>query len=124
MKNNLIYKLNDAVLKGINESFDMDDLGNEIVADHVEKSHVVKHSKLYNGLQRFINAGYNLDKRLKGQVDDYADVFCGIFGNIRDLDDETNELLKKLTFDQKRSLWWFFVGIPKLVSIVQNSEPI
>jgi len=43
-------KIRGAILKGINEAFDIDDLGNEIEDKPVTKKSVSKHSKIYLGL--------------------------------------------------------------------------
>jgi len=58
----------------INESFDIEDMGNNITASSHRKEKVGKHSKIYKRLMDIINSGFDFDNAFEGIDIDY-DIF-------------------------------------------------
>jgi len=52
----LKHKIRNAVLKGINEAFDIDDMGIDLTTSAATKRHVGKHSRLYGQLKCFLES--------------------------------------------------------------------
>jgi len=92
----LVDKIKDAVLKGLNEGFDIDDMGHDISALGVHKSGVSKHSKIHDSVVNFIQKGYSAAKpkkclsMLTAEDIELLEYVCN---NIDDLDDDTARLV-------------------------------
>jgi len=62
INDDLKRRLKNAVIRGINEGFDIEDLGNEIEElKPAKKKKVTKHSKMYGEMKKFISKGYDFD---------------------------------------------------------------
>jgi len=61
--------MTDAIINGLNEAFDIDDMNNVIDDVPVTKQQVRKHSKIYDDVVRFVNE--NDDKTIYGKIKDY-----------------------------------------------------
>jgi len=93
LKERLTY----AIVKGINESFDIDDLGHEITSAQT-KEKVAKHSKIYQQIQAFIDKGYplkNAKRCYKMLTPEDIDILDFIYNNRDMLDDEVNALVNE-----------------------------
>jgi len=83
MRRDFINRINDAILRGINESFDIEDMGHELSTEIESKQKVDKHSKIY---KMFIGVMESLYPKMKSMNMDYQKI-------AKSLDKETKEIL-------------------------------
>jgi len=90
-------KIKDAVLKGINEAFDINDMGNAIETVPSRKRAVGKASKLYKELNAFVNSHDFSDLRKICNVLDQSDkdFLVGVYDTIDGITDKDALALAK-----------------------------
>jgi len=91
-------KIRKAVMRGINESFDIKDMGNDINTATATKQKVSKDAKLYKQLKRFVDTHSFDDIRTltRSMTEDELDLVAYIVDNRDMIDDETLSLIDGL----------------------------
>jgi len=118
-------KLKNAIITAINESFDINDMGNDIgsVTAPMDKQHIRKTSKIYDALKRLVDA--KVPMRTGG--DFYRlpyDMQVLLPDLLETADDDVRDLVKKDNlgdFVARSATWFRFAGIIKKLA---NAEAI
>jgi len=99
MKKSLKHKITGNVMKALNESFNVDDMGNDVKTDYRNKQNVDKHSKIYNGLIKFRDDVFYRNAKsfdVKSFTDADRQILDTVLYDMDTLDSETNDLVKEM----------------------------